>query len=108
MKNLLLGILIGLMLVSCDREDNVSRFYWNQTKCADPWNTGENDTDQRTREAVFSFLENEGVSVIEVDYDNKSPLDSLCESCACGTGLRVIVDVTEDDEDIMEDLGFYR
>jgi len=110
MKNLNLAylILFVLFVSSCEKEDNFSRFHWNQTKCSDPWKSGENNLQEQTKEAVTIFLESEGITVLKVDFDNNSPLESTCESCACGTGQRIIVDVTEKDKNKMEGLKFYQ
>lgn len=72
-KNLLLGILLGLLLISCDTEDDLSHYYWDQTKCSDPWNTGENDANEITREAVTTFLKTNGISM-ERDEDKMEEL----------------------------------
>jgi hypothetical protein len=108
-------LLIGLILISiygCINNDgstkNETRFYWNQTKCADPWNTGENDPNEETEIAVKTYLENENVSIQKLDFDNNSPLSTICESCGCGTGQRIIVDVTDSDISKMTALNFYQ
>jgi hypothetical protein len=108
MKNFLLLISLGLIMFSCDKETDISRFYWNQTKCSDPWKTGEINSNTQTIEAVKDFLENKDIFLIEVDFDNNSPLDSTCKSCGCGTGQRVVVDVMKKDNKKMENLNFYK
>lgn len=96
----------------CSNDDDASKtealFYWNQTKCADPWNTGENDSNEETEIAVRTFLENENVGVENLNFDSKSPLDKFCESCGCGTGQRIVVEVSNSDISKMEELGFYQ
>ena len=100
--------LFGFVISSCDGNENLSQFYWNQTKCSDPWNTGENDSNEQTKVAITNFLKNKNINVLNVDFDTKSPLDKLCESCGCGTGQRIIVYVEEDDKNTMSDLNFYK
>lgn len=108
-------LLFGLILFSiygCNNDDdspkNEIRFYWNQTKCADPWNTGENNSNGETEIAIKAYLENENVVVRDLDFDNNSPLATDCESCGCGTGQRIIVDVKDSDISKMEELEFYQ
>ncbi len=108
-------ILIGLILIfafSCSNDDdtdiNQTIFFWNQTKCGDPWNTGENDPNAETEIAITDFLENENITVVSVEFDNNSPLDVTCESCGCGTGQRIIVDVISADISKMLELDFYQ
>lgn len=111
-KNYFLIALILLLTFGCGSDDislrNEIRFYWNQTKCADPWNTGENDSNEQTEIAVKLYLENENVNVENVGFDTGSPLASDCESCGCGTGQRIVVDVLSVDISKMEELEFYR
>ncbi|GGX01192.1 hypothetical protein [Salegentibacter mishustinae] len=110
-KILLIG-LISLSLYSCSDDDDSpqdeSIFYWNQTKCADPWNTGENSTNEETEIAVKTYLENENISVQKLEFDTRSPLATDCESCGCGTGQRIIVDVEDSDISKMKELEFYQ
>ena len=108
---LLIG-LISFALYSCSDDDDSpqdeSIFYWNQTKCADPWNTGENSTNEETEAAVKAYLENENINVQNLRFDNKSPLAEDCEACDCGTGQRIIVDVEDSDISKMKELEFYQ
>ena len=114
MKNIfvLFSILILFSFYGCDKNDesmeNKVLFYWNQTKCADPWNTGENDSNEQTKIAVKEYLENENIGIQNLDFDTNSPLDVLCESCGCGTGQRIIVKVSNSDISKMEELNFYQ
>lgn len=103
---------LSVFLFSCKSDDdqpfNQLTFIWDQTKCADPWGNGENKTNEETETVVISFLEDEGVQVQNLDFDDKSKLDVYCESCACGTGQRILVEVRLEDFEKMEDLGFYQ
>ena len=113
MKNLICPFLamIIIFLLGCSKDDTLNEdvlFYWNQTGCADPWNTGQNNTNSETEMAVLAYLENENIVVNAIYFDNNSPLDTGCESCGCGTGLRIIVEVNETYISEMEELGFYQ
>lgn len=105
---LIMVLILSITINSCDNAEDVNRFYWNQTKCADPWMTGENDTNDETEVALRSFLENENVIIQNLGFDNNSPLDISCESCGCGTGQRIIVEVINSDVSTMKELNFYQ
>ena len=108
-------ILIGLFILitySCNNDDdsniNETIFFWNQTKCADPWYTGENNSNAEIEIAVKEYLENENIIMINLGFDTNSPLPTKCEACDCGTGQRIIVAVKNTEESKMEELGFYQ
>ena len=93
-------IIIGLLILvtySCnsddDSNDSETIFFWNQTACGEPWNTGGNNSNEETQVAVTQYLESEDITVNSLGFDNNSPLDIRCESCGCGTGQRIIVGV---------------
>lgn len=106
----LLGLIL-LLTFSCNDDDsnrNETLFFWNQTKCADPWNTEENSSNTETENAVREYLNIEGITVINLNFDNKSSLATDCEACGCGTGQRIIVEVNNSDISKMEELRFYQ
>lgn len=106
----ILGLIV-LLTYSCNNDDkngNETLFFWNQSKCADPWNTGENSSNTATENAIIEFLENENVTVISLNFDPNSPLSTECEACSCGTGQRIIVNVNSSDISKMEELEFYQ
>lgn len=112
--NYKIHVLIGLLLLSvygCNTDDSIvnqQRFYWNQTKCADPWSTGENNSNTETEIAVTKYLQNEDVNILTLSFDTNSPLASDCESCGCGTGQRIIVNVKDAYVAKMKELNFYQ
>ncbi len=114
MKQLLYIFLLGIFFSSCEEKVTYSRggdaglFYWNQTKCADPWHTGEGNTNEETIAALNTYLQQAGIIVLVIDFDNNSPLNTLCEACNCGTGQRLLVQVTAGYRDTMESLLFYQ
>lgn len=103
-----LTLIVVIFIISCDKDEEQAFFYWNQTKCADPWNTGENDSNSKTEKAVIQYLEGENVDVLNLTFDNNSPLSSFCEACDCGTGQRIIIDVIDSNGNKLEELGFYQ
>tara|TARA_R110000764_G_scaffold50402_4_gene111041 strand:- start:31 stop:375 length:345 start_codon:yes stop_codon:yes gene_type:complete len=108
-------IVIGILIIvtfSCNNDDDISVnenfLFWNQTKCGDPWNTGENNSIGETEVAVTQYLESENIAIISLGFDNNSPLDTLCESCGCGTGQRIIIGTGISEVSKLENLGFYQ
>lgn len=87
---------------------NETRFFWNQTKCTDPWNTGENNYNGETEIAVTEYLENENITILNLNFDNDSPLAIDCEDCGCGTGQRITVNVNNSNISKIEELEFYQ
>ena len=81
-------LVVALIFVSCDKDEEGNQFYWEQSKCADPWGTGENDLNSDTTIALKEFLDDNGITALNIKFDNNSTLDILCESCGCGTGCK--------------------
>ena len=108
MKNTWIFAGFLILLLSCKKDPTNNLYYWDQTKCADPWNTGEDDPNHETEVAITDYLNDNGIDVISIDFDNKSPINNGCESCGCGTGQRIIVEVEKNDGNAIEDLGFYK
>ena len=111
-KIIILAGLILFSLYSCSNADDSPKdensFYWNQTACGDPWNTGQNNTNEETEIAVKAYLKNKNVNVRNLKFDTNSPLPTDCFSCGCGTGQRINVDVEDSDIPKMEELEFYQ
>ncbi|RKN75107.1 hypothetical protein D7Z94_25235 [Ulvibacterium marinum] len=104
----LLPLILPTALVCCNKDDEAEKFYWEQTKCSDPWGTGERDANPITIQALEQYLEDNDIEALRIMFDNKSALDALCESCGCGTGQRIIVTVPKSDETELQDLGFIK
>ena len=104
-----LGVLL-VLIQSCatDAVDvDPTVFYWDQTKCADPWETTENDSNEVTEIALKDYLENNDVSVQNIEFE-QSILPEQCEACNCVTGQRIVVDVNLTSIAKMGNLGFYQ
>lgn len=97
-----------LLFTSCGKDVNNRQYYWEQTKCSDPWGTGENDSNLDTTNAIKDFLNDNSINTLSIDFDNNSTLDVGCEACGCGTGQRILISVSELDEEKIENLGFLK
>ena len=69
-------------------EDQYTTFYYKQTQCADPWQTGPNDS--ATLVNVSAYLKNLGlyVSGINIKADGTA---EICAACVCKTGKTIYV-----------------
>lgn len=99
-----------LVLGSCNNAEvnNGIEFYWNQTKCSDPWKTGEGDSNGKTRAAIKAYLKEQGIGAVDITGFENTLEDGVvsCESCGCITGIRIYVDVPDSEEAKMLELGF--
>jgi len=107
---LLLGVLM-FVSISCSNDDNedLVLFLWNQTGCADPWNTGPSDSNEDTSEAMVTYLSENGVDearIIRFAYDES--IVAGCLACNCTAGTVIYVETTETNSSRMEALGFTR
>lgn len=93
-----------LTISSCKKEKNEEDYYWLQTKCSDPWKTGENDSDNKVKTSVINFLENEDIKVFDISINHDQTTFQYCEACDCTNGTRIIVNV--DNEEKIKALGF--
>jgi hypothetical protein len=100
---------LGLFTLACqDRDDGpLIEMAWDQTKCADPWGTGEGDSNVETEAALLAYLEAREIFVERVRFAEDSTLDALCEACICGTGQRILVLADGSFVGALRDIGFY-
>lgn len=106
--HLSLLLLFFLLFQSCHEESHLNgeEFYWDQTACSDPWNTGANSPENETIQAVKDYLKDKGVKGIrEVSITNDG-IEQDCKACFCTTGNRINVAVNIGQKSKMEELGF--
>ena len=107
-------VLFFLTLTNCAHNDDLvinenqeGLFYWDQTLCADPWGTGEQDSDSETAIALRNYLKDNDVEVIDLGFKNIKEEGVLtCQSCQCFTWSRIIVQTNEEHYSKIEELGF--
>lgn len=110
--SLLFLLSMAFLSPSCsDNDDNGDQvlFLWNQTGCADPWNTGPTDSNEATTEAMVSYLsenEVENARIIRFEFDES--VATFCLACSCTTGTVIYVETTETNSSKMEALGFVK
>ena len=101
-----------LSFLACDNDDDAeevqNRFFWNQTQCDDPWILSSNNPDEETEIAIETFLDQEGVNVLDINFISDPSLVQICSACSCTSGKIIAVDVDEMDSSKMLELGFYQ
>lgn len=105
---LTLPFLLFLFLQSCQEENslNILGFYWDQTGCADPWNTNSNDSNEETQQAVEDYLKKEGVKGAKVISITNNGIQQDCMACFCTTGAQINLTVPLNQKSKMIALGF--
>jgi hypothetical protein len=85
---------------------NLAEYYWLQTKCSDPWHTGEMHSDEETYDSLMAYLAGQGITpgYASISYD--STLAEDCESCMCRTGNIIFNYVSVEDSAVLGQLGF--
>lgn len=104
-------LLLASITLACSDDDNDDQvlFLWNQTGCADPWETGPTNSNEETSEAVVSYLSENGVEnarIIRFEFDES--VATSCLACSCTTGIVIYVETLETHSSTMEDLGFVK
>lgn len=103
--------LLSILSFSCsdsDDPENKALFYWEQTKCSDPWGAKENDTESTIREALGQYLLDNGINKFSIkDFAYVLTEGTVtCDSCGCPSGTVIVVEVVETYVEKMKDLGF--
>ena len=107
-KILVAALCISVVLLnSCSNNRLENIFYWDQTACADPWETGPNDNWDTTASALKDYLDNQGVKAKDIEFrDNRQTGKQFCEACNCKTGMRILVVIRDKDIPKMTELEF--
>ncbi len=86
-------------------------FRYYQAVCNDPWGPIEQDSLAYKLFLIEDYLKGEGIinygGLMNPDFRVTSVPDSLCDSCACLTGIVFGVSVADGYTDQMLDLGFF-
>ncbi|MBL4624447.1 MAG: hypothetical protein JKY42_04840, partial [Flavobacteriales bacterium] len=82
-----------LVVYSCQKEKSSIDFYFDQTLCSDPWNTGQNDSELEIENSVKGYLKDQNIKVHDIEIDHHGDLTFVCEACHCLSGTKIIVSV---------------
>ena len=87
--------------------DNTVEVFWDQTQCADPWNTDKGiGSDKGTAEALADYLAERNINVFSISFVDYAARKAFCAACSCHTGKRIYVRIFADDLDKATELGF--
>lgn len=106
-KFLFIIILLVPFAQSCTQgedDPNFLEFYWDQTGCADPWESENSEAEIRL--TLVNYLENQGVKgarVTDFTFDGR---EAICLACSCTTGVRIFVEAPKSSKSKMLELGF--
>ena len=96
-----------ISISSCDNEIGQNLYYWDQTKCSDPWNTGENDSESKTVTALRKYFDSLDVHVSKINFENRSKEGEVsCDACPCLSGIRILISIPDNDHQKVIDVGF--
>ncbi|MFD1160863.1 hypothetical protein [Hwangdonia seohaensis] len=102
-------LILLISMSSCDDDNNIDQnlYYYDQTGCSDPWNTGKNDSNTKTATALKQYFENLNVDILGINFENISQEgENSCDACACTTGVRILINILESDNQKVIDVGF--
>ena len=109
MKNVVI-ILLGILIISCSSNDTdieQNLYYYDQTGCTDPWNTGSNDSNDKTALELRKYFKSLEVIILDVSFEDISKEGEYsCDACTCLTGTRIIINIHERDSEKVVDVGF--
>lgn len=85
-------------------DDDLVWMRYLETKCADAWLTGENDSAAEVINAVEDYFKPLDIERIRVTFDDRYA--QACEACICTSGRIIEVRIHECLEDLFEEEGF--
>lgn len=91
---------------SCTKNVNGEIFFWNQTQCAEPWETILSDSKSKIKLAITKFLADEEIEVSQITFEFDKSRESQLTVCTGTTGTKIIITVEEGNSIKMEELGF--
>ena len=108
--NLVIFCTVFVAVCSCTKNDPVGKdeyvnLYYEQTFCADAWETGSNDS--ITLENVAVYLDEHDLYVSDLSIKQTGPAD-ICQACGCKTGKTIYVSTLNSSslKSAYTDLGF--
>ena len=107
----LIPLMSVMILLSCNKNNNLNLFYFDETGCSDPW-VGSFVPDTFTldtyKEQIELFLNSENIEVNSIVFDFDSNKVELCYACHCKTGRVIKVEISSGKRRKMKDLRFYQ
>jgi len=97
-------VAIMLSCTSCDNNstDDYTWYFYNETQCADPWQTGIGSPTQDIETAVGNYLDGLDINYDAINVDT-SGTPEICLACSCLSGR--IINVKADPANNVELIG---
>lgn len=78
---------------SCKKDDDSTIFYWNETKCSDPWDIKSSSAEKEMQLAIERYLKDEKVKIQDIEFKIDTSKVQECEACNCTAGKVMVVNV---------------
>jgi len=102
---IILAAVIGItVLAACNKTQRSTQLSYYATQCADPWGYDTNETVQQNN--VTTYLAANGVTATNVDFVLVQDSAMLCLACHCLSGMRIDINVPDEDVAEANALGF--
>ncbi len=106
MKKLLwIPVVLTLLILGCETGENLQWFLYEETQCADPWNTGLGSNESEVSNAVIQYFNDLNVSILEVQLDSLNEGEA-CDACFCLSGRGIRIKADANDAAIIENENF--
>jgi hypothetical protein len=92
---------------SCEKIYNTTWVYYDETRCADSWDTNENTPENEKIKAVEEYFKDKGIKIFKIEIA-KDGTPEACDACHCKSGNRTKCKIKERDLSKMEKEGFYQ
>lgn len=100
--------LIGMTTFSsCDKINDTTWVYYEETGCADPWGTTENTSETDKNKAVKAYFKDKGSKIYKIEITDEGTFEA-CKACHCKTGKLIKCKIKDEDVDIFLNEGFYQ
>ena len=103
-KIYLLPAILLILILGCKEEnEELTELWFEETKCANPWNVLPETANYLTD--IRDYLESEEIAVFAVGREKvEEPQD--CEACPCLTGYIIVIRVSKSEIGKASELGF--
>jgi hypothetical protein len=102
---MLVGVLFGILLVSCKDAPRSTQLSYSETQCSDPWDHGNDSTEHIAN--IQNYLAAHGVNATNVQFEYAHPGMIVCSACTCPAGIKVYISVGDDDIAEANSVGFH-
>jgi len=99
-------LVLAFSMMHCSKSEEKVTLIYNQTQCADPWETSSGNTDEEIIDSIESYFDIKYGLDIEVLNISDSNNVAACFACTCPSGRVITACVDEQFSDELETEGF--